>query len=1690
MGPVALQKPLLRFAAVVLLLILPAAAYAQCPNNAPQPVSPANNATGVSLQPALQWTNVGVTEYDIYIEPQGFCANPGASSPKGTTNATTFTPGTPLQPNTAYEWRVVPRSGNTFCTAQTMACTRFTTAAAQSCNNPGSFNLVAPADNATLLNTPPLQWQASSGADHYDLYFSAGTSNSNFTKIVSVQGNTTSYSFSQTLPNATYKWYVLAVPACDPSKTTQSRTNTFVISNCPTTAPTLLSPANNATGVASSTSSPVHFSWSAVAGAAHYRLYAAVNGGTAGLVTQTDGTSFDTVAPSGKVEWWIETVTDGCTNRASQHFTFTTLSTSSCPSNPGSPTPVSPADGATNLTSPVTFQWTAVSGATDYRLYAGVDNAALTLVTSTSATSVSAPMPKGTVVWTVEARFGDNCSSTFSKRTTFTVGTGTQCANAAVVLTSPANGSANEKSPVTFKWNKSTGAVSYKLYISVGGAALELAGNTTDTEAQRIVPSGVIAWRVDAVFAGCSDVPSAVFTFVVPDSRNCPTGSIALTAPATGATVISPVTFSWTPISGANSYRVWIAVDGGSPVAAAKTTDTTVTGAMASGSVDWYVEALFSDDCPSIASPHGRFTVQKGTACDKNVAPTIVAPVSGAGVLTSVGTKVDFSWNGVSGAIAYRLWIAAAGQAFADIGYTKDTHLTRELPVGTFSWYVEAIFEGCPALASNRGTFRVESSTPRCGQQAPTLLAPANNSANVGSPVTFLWTAVDTAEDYKIYASLDGGTYLVIGETDATTFTRSLPPGTISWYVEASFHGCSSNPSAPATFTIARGTNCTGELPQLVAPAENESRSSDSIDFAWNPVAGASGYVLFVKVGDGAPTIVGQTLDTHLSRKLPPGQMEWWVIAFVSGCTPAESKHGHFVLTSSCDNKRAILLAPSDDSGELTSPVSMAWTAVPRAKSYRVWAAVGDGELSVIASSPSPQVTTAIPPGTIHWFVEALFDNCPSTYSARGRFRVLAAPPPCGPPSRPNLSLAGQLLSGTSYTVRWSAVVNSNLYELQESATADFSAATTQVISGHSAAFSHEVTKATPFFYRVRAVSACSDDRGPYSEVAAIFIVPPQPTSRQQHVTAEAGSELAVVQTLFLPGSASPATFTAKTNKPWLSVVPPSGTVPPEGIALKVVADPTALILGTNTATVTVTYGGGSAKDAVPNDAPPTTTVPVSVSIVTPVTPGGKNTPGPDSLIIPAVAHAPGANDSLFQSDVRVTNLSAQAAKYQLNFTPTGTDGTQSGSTTSIQIDPGATMALDDILANFFGTGSAAVSGSLEIRPLGSGGSASFTSPVGGVQVTTLASSKTYNVTPNGTFGQYIPAIPFSQFIGKATSGPKALLSLQQIAQSTAYRTNFGLVEASGQPASVTLSVFDNSGVKVGEIFQTLQAGEHRQLNSILAANGITLTDGRIEVEVTSSTGKVTAYASAVDNFTNDPLLVSPVLKSSTSSSRYVLPGVADLNNGVASWRTDMRIFNSSTAPVTVTLLYVPQGNPTATQTATRTLAAGQVLAIDNTLQTLFGLTNSGGSMVVTTAIASNLVVTGRTYNQTSNGTYGQFIPGVTPSESVGNGDRALQVLQLEHSSRYRTNIGVAETSGNGATVEVSLILPDTLTTPKTTMTLAANEFRQFSLADFGLGDIYNARVTVKVTGGSGKVTAYGSVIDQITQDPTYVPAQ
>jgi hypothetical protein len=420
-------------------------------------------------------------------------------------------------------------------------------------------------------------------------------------------------------------------------------------------------------------------------------------------------------------------------------------------------------------------------------------------------------------------------------------------------------------------------------------------------------------------------------------------------------------------------------------------------------------------------------------------------------------------------------------------------------------------------------------------------------------------------------------------------------------------------------------------------------------------------------------------------------------------------------------------------------------------------------------------------------------------------------------------------------------------------------------------------------------------------------------------------------------------------------------------------------------------------------------------------------------------------------------------------------------------------MALDDIMSNFFGIGSegAGATGMLEIRPLTSG-SPTPPPPSGLTSIQTVASSRTYSTSAQGTFGQYIPAMSFSQFIEKPSDTAfSGVLTLQHLAQSAAYRTNLGLVEGAGESANVIVHVFNDAGSELAAAPVSLMPGEHKQLNYFLARYGITASDARIEVEVTSTTGKVSAYASVVDNATNDPLLVPAVVKAATSATQYVVPSVADAADGTARSRSDLRIYNSGSVPVTPTLLFTPENNSSSpVSVPLPAIGGGEVRALDDVINSLFGKSNVRGSIAVTTPASSTLVVTARTYTQNGSGTYGQFVPAVTAKDSSGLGERVLQLVQLEQSSRFSTDVGVVETSGKPVTVEVSAIVPDSKIYPKTSFTLPGNGTQRLALADFGLSSAYNVRVTVKVLSGAGRVSAYGSVVDLQSHDSTFVPAQ
>ncbi|MBV9496140.1 MAG: hypothetical protein JOZ54_17970 [Acidobacteria bacterium] len=440
------------------------------------------------------------------------------------------------------------------------------------------------------------------------------------------------------------------------------------------------------------------------------------------------------------------------------------------------------------------------------------------------------------------------------------------------------------------------------------------------------------------------------------------------------------------------------------------------------------------------------------------------------------------------------------------------------------------------------------------------------------------------------------------------------------------------------------------------------------------------------------------------------------------------------------------------------------------------------------------------------------------------------------PTCTPTISAPPASPSNVGYFVSWSEVSQPNAtYEIQESTTPDFANPTTTTTTERSARFVHAVGSTTTYYYRVRATSCGGSTNTTFSATASTVVQALETYSSKSPIdvvipeTSSAVLSIPVHIDAPQAKTALDVAFTASTDKPFLTVTPSSGTIPPGGTTVTVSANPVGLPAGANTGTLNVTANGASLAKT-----------PITISRVTPVEPSGKSIPPGNALIIPVVTHVQGASGP-FQSDVRLTNGGAADIRYAITFTPSGNDGTKVGRKTELNVAPGQTIALNDIVKDFFGFGATGQPsdsgfGVLEIRPLNN------SSPL------TFASSRTYASTPTGTFGQFIAAVPFSKFASNAgglvplpggSAGGTPVLSLQQIAQSSKFRTNLGIVEGSGSPASGVIRVFDDLGTLLKSVDFSLQPGEHRQINSFLAVNGIpTLDDGRIEIAVTSDTAR------------------------------------------------------------------------------------------------------------------------------------------------------------------------------------------------------------------------------------------------------------
>jgi Leucine-rich repeat (LRR) protein len=172
---------------------------------APKPVSPNNEATGVSLQPSFEWEAVEGADYYILHANR---LDPSEMVVENEVEGTTFTPGSNLDTETKHDWRVRAVRGDT--KGAWSEIHRFTTGTGgDDSDNNTTVTLVSPSDGAGSQSTSPsLDWESVSGINEYQVQLA--TDNSFSSPVVNETVSQTSYDVSSLDYSQTYYWRVEA----------------------------------------------------------------------------------------------------------------------------------------------------------------------------------------------------------------------------------------------------------------------------------------------------------------------------------------------------------------------------------------------------------------------------------------------------------------------------------------------------------------------------------------------------------------------------------------------------------------------------------------------------------------------------------------------------------------------------------------------------------------------------------------------------------------------------------------------------------------------------------------------------------------------------------------------------------------------------------------------------------------------------------------------------------------------------------------------------------------------------------------------------------------------------------------------------------------------------------------------------------------------------------------------------------------------------------------------------------------------------------------------------------------------------------------------------------------------------------------------------------------------------------------
>jgi len=287
------------------------------------------------------------------------------------------------------------------------------------------------------------------------------------------------------------------------------------------------------------------------------------------------------------------------------------------------------------------------------------------------------------------------------------------------------------------------------------------------------------------------------------------------------------------------------------------------------------------------------------------------------------------------------------------------------------------------------------------------------------------------------------------------------------------------------------------------------------------------------------------------------------------------------------------------------------------------------------------------------------------------------------------------------------------------------------------------------------------------------------------------------------------------------------------------------------------------------------------------------------TLIVPASGTGPGANDSHWQTELTLHNTSASAVAATLTFH----DAVGASNSSVVNVGPRATITIADIVASRFGRESG--TGAIEVTF-----SNTFAQKL-------IVSSRTFNKSAEGEFGQDIPAVD-------AETAPATgnVVVLSGPATASASHFNFGLYAIDASSVQWELVRADGTVATTKDV--SYAAGSQIQYN--FGVSGFLGADSRDNdtVHAVVTSGHALPYGSIINDLSGDPTYVPGIVAK--ADLRINFAGVDFGDNGKISvadadhdgvldhsidvqtgtWPIAFRVVVTSATPATFELLNAP----------------------------------------------------------------------------------------------------------------------------------------------------------------------------------------